>query len=160
MKSRKFGAVLAVLLAFALPACVSQTVILDESERSGGGSNPSGPSAPGCEAMVKSIRVNPFGYDCNDVDAPNNSSGLLPLGCTARVTATPKDATGRDVPDTVHGPNISWAITFGGSHIEVVDDPSQAFNKNVRAVSLGEFSLQATVCGITGAWNGRVVAGD
>lgn len=152
------NAVPVVLLALML-GCQTVTVIDDESQRNGG-SNPSGPSTPGCEAAVKSVRVNPFGYDCEDTDAPNNSSGLLPLGCTARVTATPKDATGRDVPDTVHGPNIGWAVSFGGSHIEVVDDPSQAFNKNVRAVSVGEFSLTATVCGVSGAWNGRVVPGD
>lgn len=152
-------AALLVALA-ALPACQTVTVISDESQNGGGGVGPSGPSAPGCEAMVKTVRVNPFGYDCEDADAPNNSSGLLPLTCTARVTATPKDATGRDVPDTVHGPNITWSLPFGGSHVEVNDDPSQPFNKNVRAVSVGEFSIEATVCGVVGRWNGRVVAGS
>lgn len=157
MKQSRFLA--AACLALAVSGCVTQTTVVDESEKTGGtgGGGVSGPSTPGCEAAVRSVRVNPFGYDCDDSDSPNNSSGLLPLGCVARVTATPKDQTGRDVPDTVHGPNISWAVTFGGSHVEVVDDPSQPFNKNVRAVSVGEFSLSATVCGVTGAWNGRVV---
>lgn len=160
MKSRiQIGAVLVALLAFTVPAC--QTVIVDTGDTAGGGGNPNGPSAPttpGCEAAVKSVRVNPFGYDVPDgVARPANSSGLLPIGAVAHTTATPKDASGRDVPDTVHGPNISWAVTFGGSHIEVTDDPSQPFNKHIRGLSVGEFQVTATVCGVSGSWTGRVI---
>lgn len=124
----------------------------------GASPSPSPGSCPGA-ALVDHVRVNPFGYDCGGNQAPPNSSGLLPMGCIAAVTATPKDAQGNDVPSDLHGPNITWSVTIGGSYIQVTDDPLQPFNKNVRAVSApGEFQLMATVCGKSGAWNGRTVA--
>lgn len=158
MKSRY--AVLAVLLLVPFLAC--QTVIVDTGDDVTGPTDvPDGPDTPGCSAAVKSVRVNPFGYDVPDgVTKPANSSGLLPVGATALVTATPKDQTNKDVPDVVHGPGISWSLVFGGSHVEVTDDPTQPFNKRVRGLSVGEFQLTATVCGVTGAWNGRVVEGS
>jgi hypothetical protein len=119
------------------------------------------PPLTGCPApeVVASVRVNPFGYDCPDgIPAPNNSSGLLPVGCTAAVTATPKDIRGNDVPAELHGPDITWAILAGAQYIQVTDDPNEAFNKNVLGLSApGEFVLQATVCGKSGAWVGRTV---
>jgi hypothetical protein len=151
-------AVFATLGFGVLQAC--DTIIQSVTLPSSGGSPSPGasPTSPGCEAAVKSVRVNPFGYSCDDgVDKPANSSGLLPLGCTAHVTATPKDQTGKDVPDTVHGPIAGWSVSFGGSHVEVTPDPNQPFNVNVRATSVGEFSLETSVCNVRGAWAGRVV---
>jgi hypothetical protein len=125
---------------------------------------PSGSPSPGTTgcpgaAVVASIRVNPFGYDCPSGTPPNNSSGLLPVGCTAAVTATPKDIRGVDVPAELHGPDITWAILAGAQFIQVTDDPNERFNKNVLGVSApGEFVLQASLCGKSGAWVGRTVA--
>lgn len=117
----------------------------------------SGSCTPG---VVEFVRVNPFGYDGCPGTPPPNSSGLLPAGCTARVTATPKDRNGADVPASLHGQNIIWAVTIGADKILVTDDPEQPFNKNVQMRSgsaPGEFQLTATVCSVTGAWNGRTV---
>lgn len=110
-------------------------------------------------AIIALVRVNPFGYDCPDgVPEPSNNSGLLPVGCTARVTATPKDIRGNDVPAEVHGPDIGWSIIAGSQYIQVTDDPFENFNKNVMGLSgPGEFVLQATVCGRSGVWAGRTV---
>jgi hypothetical protein len=159
VRSRFAVGVFALLCLVPFLAC--QTVIVDTGDDVTGptGTDPDGPDTPGCSAAVKSVRVNPFGYDVPDgVEKPANSSGLLPVGATALVTATPKDQTNKDVPDVVHGPGISWSLVFGGSHVEVTDDPTQPFNKRVRGLSVGEFQLTATVCGVTGAWNGRVIA--
>lgn len=128
--------------------------------------NPGSPDAspsPGGQCVreaVDSVRVNPFGYEGCPGQRPSNSSGLLPAGCTARVTATPKGPTGQDTPSSLHGTQIVWSVTSGAALIEVTDNPEQPFNKNVRArqgVTSGEFQLTATVCGVTGGWNGRVV---
>lgn len=132
-----------------------------------GGSPTASPSPGGAgggcpvSGVIDSIRVSPFGYQCPaGTTVPVNSSGVLPAGCTAIVTATPKDPTGRDVPDNVHGPNIAWSTPIGASLINVDDFAGQPFNKNVSArtgVTSGEFRLEATVCGETGAWTGRVI---
>jgi hypothetical protein len=143
-----------VLLCALLGSCQTVTVISDESSRDS--DNPNQPNLPGCEAAVQTVRVNPFGYGCSGGDEPANSSGVLPLNCTARVTATPKGPGGIDVPDTIHGPNITWFIKSGASHIMVLDDPTQPFNKNVRGLSVGPFELAATVCNVTGVWSGQV----
>ncbi len=117
------------------------------------------PAAGACvPGVVEFVRVNPFGYDGCPSSPPANSSGLLPAGCTAHVTATPKDRNGTDVPASIHGTQIIWSTVLGADRITVTDDPTQPFNKNVQKVASsapGEFSLQATICGITGAWNGR-----
>jgi hypothetical protein len=119
------------------------------------------PAAGACvPGIVEFLRVNPFGYDgCPGGPPPNaNNSGLLPAGCTVHVTATPKDRNGVDVPASIHGTQIIWHVFLGAERSAVTDDPLQSFNKNVQKTTgsaPGEFSLQATICGITGAWNGR-----
>lgn len=162
VRSRFAVGVFALLCLVPFLAC--QTVIVDTGDdgvTGPSGTDPTGPDSPGCSAAVKSVRVNPFGYDVPDgVEKPANSSGLLPVGAVAHTTATPKGPDGRDVPDTIHGPGITWSVTYGGSHIEVTDDPSQPFNKHIKGLSVGEFQVTATVCSVTGAWTGRVVAGS
>ena len=163
-----YGAALAaLLLAVAcypptVPTPVPPTITLNCIGNSCNGPSPAPSPSPGaeaCAAAIDSIRVNPFGYECDPgVSKPANNSGLLPMGCTAAVTATPKDKAGKDVPAEVHGSGITWSVVLGASHVEVTDWPAEPFNKNARAVSPGEFSLSATVCGHTGAWNGRVTA--
>ena len=107
--------------------------------------------------VIDSIRVNPFGYRCTGGTPPANGSGVLPSTCSADVTATPKDAAGNDVPAAVHGQGIVWSVPIGATVI-FVDDGAQPFNKVVtpRGTS-GEFQVAATLCGVTGTWNGRVI---
>lgn len=121
---------------------------------------PPGSGSCPVQGVIDSIRVSPFGYRCNPgVPTPSNGSGTLPAGCIARVTATPKDATGNDVPAAVHGQGIVWSTVIGASLIDVTDSEN-VFNKNVSpraGVTSGEFQLAASLCGVLGAWNGRVV---
>jgi hypothetical protein len=160
-----------VLLALALAALAcdlnlpgSSTTINTNTATNTNGQNPTAspsPSpAPGScagAAIINTVRVNPFGYDCPaGIPKPSNSSGLLPVGCTAAVTATPKDFAGNDVPAELHGTEILWVVETGGQFIQVTSDPNEAFNKNVLGVAgPGEFVLAATVCGKRGAWVGR-----
>lgn len=167
---RKLMAFAAIMIAVVgLAACgdtynggdvVTNNIILGQN---GPTTDPSPASGCPVAGVIDSIRVNPFGYDCQSgVPRPANSSGLLPVGCVARVTATPKDSGGNDVPANVHGQGIVWATTFGASLVQVDDDPSNSFNKNVTArsgVTSGEFRIEATVCGKTGSWNGRICSG-
>jgi hypothetical protein len=122
--------------------------------------NPSPSAGPGgcTPGVVEFVRVGPFGYDGCPGAPPANSSGLLPAGCVAHVTATPKDRNGLDVPASLHGTQVVWSVVVGSDRITVTEDPTQNFNRNVQKTpssAPGEFSLQATVCGVTGAWNGR-----
>lgn len=166
------GAVV-IALVVVLTACVpgpTQPTNTNQNQTttiffgSGPSPSPSPSPAASCASAVKSVRVNPFGekWDCPaGVVKPPNNAGVLPLGCTAPVTATPKGDPAQfppngDVPAEIHGPSIAWALTSGSDHIRVTDDPTQPFNKNVTALSVGEFRLEATVCGVTGAWLGRV----
>lgn len=164
MRNRNIVLGLAALVALlGLGACGDVYVGGDQITNNIGLPSPSASPSPGSGScpvagVIASIRVNPFGYQCPaGTPVPNNSSGVLPIGCTAVVTATPKDVAGRDVPDNVHGPNITWSTESGASFIDVTDWPGNAFNKNVAGRSPGEFRLTASLCGITGAWNGRVV---
>jgi len=121
-------------------------------------SSPGG-TAAGCPVVgvIQSLRVNPFGYTCpSGTPTPNNSSGVLPIGCSAAVTATPKDAAGNDVPANVHGQGIVWSVPFGAGLVNVSDRDGNVFNKNVTTVpgaAPGGFRLEATICGVVGAWN-------
>lgn len=169
MKCRNYvGVLLAAVLALPLAsACVSQTVIDDGDVFGPSPNGPGGPSAspspaPGCATAIDSVRVAPFGFECTSADKPNNSAGVLPLTCTARVTATPKGKFpgNGDVPAEIHGPNITWTLRTGTGNVEVLDDPTQPFNKNVSALKVGSFSLSATVCGVEGSYNGLVVPED
>lgn len=167
----RHGAYALALAALAtLPACdistgsnptyITNTATNNQPNGNNGGPtaspSPGGGACPG-SAIIAKIRVNPFGYDCPDgVPKPNNNSGLLPVGCTAAVTATPKDQFGNDVPAELHGTEITWRIVAGSEFITVTSDPNEAFNKNVFGKSgPGEFVLEATVCGKSGAWEGR-----
>jgi hypothetical protein len=109
------------------------------------------------EDVIDSIRVAFYGIRCADGRTPpNNGLGLLPVDCTGFVTATPKNRENKDVPASVHGPNISWVLKEGAEHITLHDD-DQAFNKTLVGVSKGHFTLCATVKGVEGCLHGEVI---
>ena len=127
------------------------------------------PTPPGGAApcVVPALRVAPFGYDCiASVPVPSNTSGRLPIGCIAVLTATPKYGDGRDVPPELHGPNISWSVISGQNVVALIDFPNEPFNKLVKPlsdttadptdVSSGFFTIQATACGTTGTFTAQV----
>ncbi|HEY3121730.1 MAG TPA: hypothetical protein VGL15_13975 [Vicinamibacteria bacterium] len=107
---------------------------------------------------IHSVRVAFFGISCkNGKDAPPNGVGSLPVGCEGSVTATPKTKDNVDVDPRIHGPEIAWRIRDGAERIHVDDFPGVAFNKSVTGLEEGEFSVCATVKGVEGCLNGRVI---
>jgi hypothetical protein len=103
-----------------------------------------------------SVRVGFYGIECPPgIRKPPNSSGRLPLGCLGHVTATPKDRNFGDVDARVHGPYVTWELTQRG-YVAMRDDENTPFNKNLRALGTGTFSLCATVQGHKGCLDGLV----
>jgi hypothetical protein len=82
--------------------------------------------------------------------------GRLPVVCTGYVTATPKDRSGLNVPAFIHGPDISWELRQGEGR--VAPRPlAVPFNYALGARAVGNFSFCATVQGVTGCLDGRVI---
>lgn len=89
---------------------------------------------------------------------PVPASGDLPVVCSGIVTATPKDANGVNTPDYVHGNDITWRLRSGGEYVAVYPAlDGNIFNYIVQARAVGPFSLCATIKGIEGCLNGKVV---
>lgn len=110
------------------------------------------------ELEIAYIRVGFFGIRClNGKEPPHQSLKQLPVGCKGAVTATPKNAAGRDVPLSVHGPDIDWRLDSGASVVDVRDHPTEAFNKDVIGLETGKFSLCATIAGVLGCLDGLVI---
>jgi hypothetical protein len=108
------------------------------------------------EDAIAYIRVALFGITCPPgVATLPLPFGRIPEGCTGYVTATPKDDGGLNVPDFIHGPDITWEVKSGEEHIAIrpVEVP---FNYAIIARSVGNFSFCATVKGVTGCLDGRV----
>jgi hypothetical protein len=113
------------------------------------------PGASGA-CFVPQVRVGPFGFDCPGRTAPANNAGILPLGCTAVFTATPKDAAGNDLTPAQHGAEIQWSIVAGADHVILHDYGGEPFNKLVQPTSVGDYVITATVCGTTGRYSASV----
>jgi hypothetical protein len=115
------------------------------------------PLAP--EDAFSYVRTAFFGYQCGDgVKTPVPATGQLPVVCSGIVTATPKDANGVNTPPEIHGTEVSWRLRSGEEVVSV--DPAldgKIFNYIVQAKAVGSFSLCATVRGMEGCLNGRVI---
>jgi hypothetical protein len=110
------------------------------------------------EDMIARIRVAFFGFRCPpDEPQPPPYVGVLPLRCEGLATATPKDHAGKDVPASVHGPDIDWELSQGDDVVTFFPSGDQPFNKAVRPFKTGRFGLCATVKGITGCLDGKVI---
>jgi hypothetical protein len=106
---------------------------------------------------ISYIRVAFFGIECPaGVSYPPLPQGRLPVVCTGYLTATPKDSGGLNVPYWVHGPDIIWELRAGDGKVvpRAVEVP---FNYALVARSVGNFSFCATVQGVTGCLDGRVI---
>lgn len=113
------------------------------------------PVAP--EDVIASIRVGFFGIRCSPgITPPRNAEGLLPVGCSGDVTATPKKADGSDVPESIHGDKIEWDLRQDAPRVVMHDYPNVKFNKILVAQEYGPFALCATVKGHTGCLYGDV----
>ena len=110
------------------------------------------------EDMIARIRVAFFGFRCPEGEPkPPPYAGLLPLRCEGLVTATPKDDAGKDVPASVHGPDIEWELSQGEDVVASYPTSDQPFNRVVRPFQTGKFGLCATVKGVTGCLDGKVI---
>ena len=110
------------------------------------------------EDVIHYIRVAFYGFRCPpNVSRPPAPLGLLPLGCEGLATATPKDLAGKDVPASIHGPDITWELSQGEDVVAVLPNGDQDFNRAVRPLKLGKFGLCATVRGVSGCLDGKVI---
>lgn len=108
--------------------------------------------------VIAYVRVGFYSIYCDDgVPIPGNVFAQLPMGCYGIVTATPKKADASDVDSRIHGPEISWEVRQSGDWIELRDYPDQSFNKYVKGLDPGEFTICATVQGKQGCLNGDVI---
>lgn len=119
----------------------------------------SGAGADACAAAVKSVTVNPFDAESCAVA---NHDGVIPIGCTLTFTATPKNATGGDVPAAIHGTKAAWTVKTGADRVALSDYAGNEFNQHVKGLSAGSVSIEVSVCATsgpqqrTGTWSGRV----
>lgn len=115
------------------------------------------PAAPA--SLIAEVRVSFFGIRCGGGRVPpGNTKKQLPLGCSAAVTATPKQAGEIDLPHDAPGLEVQWDLAAGGQFVvKVTDFPDQPFNKNVDARRVGSFTLCAVVNGVQGCLNGEVI---
>jgi hypothetical protein len=109
------------------------------------------------QQIIDRIWVGVYNFNCGDRTPPRMNEGVLPMGCIAQVTATPKQIDGTDVPPRFHGPDIQWELYQDGLIVDIYDDPAQPFNQTVEAFSPGPFRLCATVQGIEGCLDAEVV---
>lgn len=101
------------------------------------------------EDQIAKVRVAFFGIKCSDDRVPpRNGEGLLPVGCTGFITATPKNSTDDDVPPGVHGNDIKWTLVDGGENVDIGDDPASTFNKVARGIQPGDWTICADILGL------------
>jgi len=111
-------------------------------------------------SAVARVSVSFFRYtDCpvgTHLPPPHES---LPVGCRGTITATPKDSLGNKLPPELHGTDVTWFVQAGeGTVISPGPSPDGVpFNLVLRGVDAGEFSVCATVAGVTGCLNGKVI---
>jgi hypothetical protein len=107
--------------------------------------------------VISYVRVGFYGIECLDgQEAPRNGERLLPIDCLGLVTATPKKADGTDVHSSIHGPDIVWELDQPDDYVDMLEDPAQPFNKILRGLDPGTFTLCATVQGIKGCLTAEV----
>jgi hypothetical protein len=110
------------------------------------------------EAVAR-IFVGMFRLRCvPGVSAPPTSSNLLPMGCDALVTMTPKDKDGHNVPEWLHSLNPEFWVRNGDLTVIVLGDvPGEPFNKWIYPKGVGPFSICAAVDGRQTCMNAQVV---
>jgi hypothetical protein len=108
--------------------------------------------------VIHRVRVAFYSIQCEDGRTPpRNGEGLLPVGCTGFVTATPKKKDDSDVDKRIHGTEIEWTLEQEDGQVVVNDFPKVDFNKIVGGRGAGAFRLCATVQTHQGCLNGTVI---
>ena len=114
---------------------------------SGSQSGATGPSViPSPSSGIASVSVGKYGED--DCANPSNNPTTVRVGCTARLTCTPKLADGTDAPPAVHGPAPDFfGPTSGAQFFSWVQDEN-LFNGRARALGPGVGTFRCTVKGV------------
>ena len=109
---------------------------------------------PGSGGMVAEVSVGFFARSC---------SGPLPVaptdfrvGCTGRATATPRNAAGNKLDPKDHGEVIRWFYEYGSAVLQSTPDTDNQFNRDVVALTPGDYRLCAEVRGAIGCVEGAV----
>lgn len=160
MENRKL-----LLIAFAvglITAACGDTIVtgppvtvLVDSQNTTNSVGPSKDPQNGTSTTFKTVRVGIFAQSCpSGGSVPDNAQNTIIVGCTATLTATPKDDNGTDVvlPDSVWKTlGVSWSV-LGSScaDIDASFGNSNPFNRQVKGVAAGTCTVCATVQGITG----------
>jgi len=148
------AAVLALSCSQPLPESPDITIFNQNTNNNGQPGGPGASPSPGAGGELPPgsfVRIGLFGQSCPaGVTAPQNGTRQIKLGCTGSITATPKDSTGADLPATIHGSVIAWSVPSGSGVVAVQAD-SEPFNRTVRCLGTGVFTLAATVKNVTGS---------
>ncbi|HEY7515033.1 MAG TPA: hypothetical protein VIC87_11170, partial [Vicinamibacteria bacterium] len=109
---------------------------------------------------VARVSVSFFRYtDCPAGTVLPPPHETLPVGCRGTITATPRDSLGNKLPPEVHGADVQWFVQAGEGTV-IAPGPSPdgiPFNLILVGREVGEFSVCATVAGVTGCLNGLVI---
>ncbi len=151
------GAWVACTINLPTPTGSTGPVIVTQNQNSHnvGATDPTGTTTPGPGGAVlaSSVRVGIFTEACTDgrTSYPDNALNAIPVGCSAKLTATPKDASNADLnlPEPAfQAMTVAWSIS-GGSCLDLGDDGNK-FNRVVKGVAVGSCSVCATVNGLQG----------
>jgi len=142
---------LAALSLFASLISCDTIVQPTQTVQQGGGSAaaPAGTINPGAARTIDSVTLE-VGDGCA------SSSGIVPLGCVARITATPR-VGGVAVSPAIHGPICTWrldgAIIAGSASTATVyaTETVNPFNVAVFGQAPGAFQLEAEVMSVRSA---------
>ena len=108
---------------------------------------------------VARIFVGIYRFRCiAGVTPPPTYANLLPIGCDALITMTPKDKNGEKVPWWLHSLNPEFWVRDGELKVIVLGEvPGEPFNKWLYPKGLGTFSVCAAVDGKQTCMNAQVV---
>lgn len=149
----------ALVLAMVLPIGCSNTNVVVTPTQVGAPLPTVAPSIPtprpvagstGTPAFA-SLRVGIYA-GCAGID---NAQNKIRVGCTATLTATPKDAAGRDLEgiseETWRSAIVAWTVVGAScSDLNVVRENANQFNREVLGLTAGSCSVCATVWGVQG----------
>lgn len=110
------------------------------------------------EDVIANVPIFIYGMQCPGYEPQRPYNKQIPVGCTALITATPKDRNGNDVDPRIHGSQIHWDLREGKDKVRLDDFPDVPFNKKVVGREEGDFILCAVlVKNIEGCFDGKVV---
>ena len=110
--------------------------------------------------LVSFIWVGLFAFECNPgVTPPPADLKQIPLGCDVYITATPKMLNRADVPDWIHGRDVTWWVRDGADLFSVDEDwrYGNEFNRLLRPKHTGYFSICASLYDKKGCYNATIV---